>query len=60
MSRIGPDLAFRSWPLLVETLADPGRPTDQLVCFISMFGRGSGVPEEIERLHTYILELEVA
>ncbi len=50
VSRIAPRLARRSWPQLIKTLADPGRPTHQLVCFIAVFGHGDGVPEGIERV----------
>ncbi len=50
VSRIAPRLARRSWPRLVETLADPGHPADQLICFIAVFGHGDGVPEGIQRV----------
>ncbi len=50
VSRIAPRLARRSWPQLIKTLADPGRRTHHLVCFIAVFRHGDGVPEGIERV----------
>ncbi len=49
VSRIAPEAALRTWPQLVETLADSGDASDELVCYISVFGHGGGVPEGIER-----------
>ncbi len=35
VSRIAPEAALRTWPRLVETLADSGDTVDELVCYIS-------------------------
>ena len=50
VSRIAPEAALRAWPRFVETLADAGHPADELVCYISVFGHGDGVPEGIGRV----------
>ena len=51
IARIGPDLARRSWTRVRELVAGDGPATENLRCFIAVFGHGDGVPESIERVH---------
>ena len=52
VARIEPDLARRSWARVRRLVArdDPGGASDDLRCFIAVFGHGDGVPETIERV----------
>ena len=52
VARIKPDLARRSWARVRRLVArdDPGGASDDLWCFIAVFGHGDGVPESIERV----------
>ena len=51
VARIEPDLARRSWTRVRELVASDGPTTENLRCFIAVFGHGDGVPESIERVH---------
>ena len=55
VARIEPDLARRSWARVRRLVArdDPGGASDDLRCFIAVFGHGDGVPETIERVRGY-------
>ena len=52
VARIEPDLARRSWDRVRRLVArdDPGSASDDLRCFIAVFGHGDGLPESIERV----------
>ena len=51
VARIEPDLAHRSWTPVRELVAGDEPATENLRCFIAVFGHGDGVPESIERVH---------
>lgn len=52
VARIEPDLARRSWDGVRRLVArdDQGGASDDLRCFIAVFGHGDGLPESIERV----------
>ena len=52
VARIEPDLARRSWNRVRRLVArdDQGGASDDLRCFIAVFGHGGGLPETIERV----------
>ncbi len=52
VARIEPDLARRSWDGVQRLVArdDQGGASDDLRCFIAVFGHGDGLPESIERV----------
>lgn len=52
VSRIEPDLARRSWDRVLRLVAvdDPGGASNDLRCFIAVFGHGPGLPDTIERV----------
>lgn len=52
-ARIEPDLARQSWTRVRRLVAhdDPNCASDDLRCFIAVFGHGDGVPENIEHAH---------
>ena len=53
VARIDPELARRSWERVQRLVAGdgPGNTSDDLRCFIAVFGHGPGLPETIERVH---------
>ena len=52
VARIAPDLAERSWADVHEAVVgdNPGGASDDLRCFIAVFGHGKGIPESIDRV----------
>ena len=52
VARIEPDLARRSWERVQRLVAgdSPGNASDDLRCFIAVFGHGPGLLETIERV----------
>ena len=52
VSRIEPDFARRSWDRVRRLVAvdDPGAASNNVRCFIAVFGHGPGLPETIERV----------
>ena len=53
---IEPDLARRSWNRVRHLVAsdDPGNASDDLRCFIAVFGHGDSVPESIDRVRRVV------
>ena len=52
VARIDPELARRSWGPVQRLVAGdgPGNASENLRCFIAVFGHGDGPPETIERV----------
>ena len=52
VARIDPELARRSWERVQRLVAGdgPGNASDDLRCFIAVFGHGPGLPETIEHV----------
>ena len=52
IARIDPELARRSWGRVQRLVAGdgPGNASENLRCFIAVFGHGDGLPETIERV----------
>ena len=52
VARIKPDLARRSWSRVQRVVArdDPVGASEDLRCFIAVFGHGDGLPETIARV----------
>ena len=52
IARIDPELARRSWGRVQRLVAGdgPGNVSENLRCFIAVFGHGDGLPETIERV----------
>ena len=52
IARIDPELARRSWGRVQRPVAgdNAGNDSDNLRCFIAVFGHGDGLPETIERV----------
>ena len=52
IARIDPELARRSWGRVQRLVAGdgPGNASENLRCFIAVFGYGDGLPETIERV----------
>ena len=52
IARIDPELARRSWGRVQRLVAGdgPGNASENLRCFIAVFGHGDGLPETIDRV----------
>ena len=52
IARIDPELARRSWGRVQRLVAadGPGNASENVRCFIAVFGHGDGLPETIERV----------